>query len=328
MELLWLALAVTGCAGGAILWRFAVRQGRRELSELISDREVERQKVQLEHQQELREKERAVQQRLQATKTAHSLALREGAAESMRLAEEATAYRERSIKSMEWELGSRATIAEVCMSLGIDAVLATNVQFVARNTRGLPFVVQIDHVLLTESKILVIENKQWKGTVFDCRLPGAVSPVLENLIPAKSLESSFALQIKVDDDNDSLLHIMKRTGSKSPRSQVRRQAIRFSDHLKLIGGYPGWVHTCVFYSHPEATVYLGDEGKLDTGRPTKVVAGKDQLRKYLQEFVATHESSHRKPALWVPSELAKSGVDLIGFGSYGRQWASGILTPE
>lgn len=80
-------------------------------------------------------------------------------------------------KGMKWDLASRNAIVSICRSLSVSGFLATNVVFDPSTTSKTEhFAAQIDHVLVTDSFVLIIENKRWKGLVFADKHPSAVSP--------------------------------------------------------------------------------------------------------------------------------------------------------
>ncbi|WMY78496.1 hypothetical protein [Citricoccus sp. I39-566] len=204
----------------------------------------------------------------------------------------ADAFRLAASPPIKEDLVSRALILDSCRSLGLHGVLATNVQFLAAGGHpDKPFVAQLDHVLLTDSFAMIIENKYWKQLVFDGRLPSTVSPAFGPILDEKPLEKSFAVQVctgrrrdqnrpSSNSDEDELL-VRTHTNDSSPRSQVRRHAVQLKDRLVADDIRRPWFWTCVLYSHPRVELHVEPQPPVPEGKATRVLSGAAALRSHL-----------------------------------------------
>lgn len=208
-------------------------------------------------------------------------------------------------RGMQWEEASQHIIADVCRELDLNGALVTNVVFVpVETTRERKFVAQIDHLLICQSGALIIESKNWKGLVFDGILPSGVHPSLTGLIHESGLDAPFAIQIKnetvVPKEGDTRVswQVSSRAGFASPRKQVQLQGQRVHDLARQELGFAPWFNTCVFYSHPDATVHvrLPDAST----KRTSVVRNRAELREVVRSFVS-------RP----PSELTPTRVEAL-----------------
>lgn len=207
-------------------------------------------------------------------------------------------HQQQARRSLQYELISRAAILQSCATLGLDGVLATNTCILVEE--GLStnrYVTQIDHVLITTAGALIVEHKRWRGTIFDGIRPSAASASYKNLIDDSRLDPPFAVQIaprsgplRGGEEEAGGLAVRTHLGSKSPRKQVRAQAVHLSKHLdEQLGGAP-WIDTCVFYSSSDATIFT--ETRTGTGPEdqTAVVAGE---REFL-DLLALRERTKRE----------------------------------
>ena len=222
-----------------------------------------------------------------------------------------------------WELASRDLIGSVCDELGVNGVLATNVTFVpSESSPSAPFVTQVDHVLLTESGGLVIESKNWRGVVFDGRLPSSVHPAFGMLVPDDRLAHPFAVQLSRESTTGDGVKVLVRSGGESPRTQVRAHARRLSQLVQREVGRSCWFNTSVLYSHPEVQLYAKARSAADGPAETAVVAGRAQLRSLI---AGTRQPSHRMPPPPLEETAAvfeRLGADLRGLGTYAQRWVS------
>jgi len=238
---------------------------------------------------------------------------------------ERDAFRRHTSRWIGWELVSRDAIVELCNELRISGVVATNVAFVPNEERrGKTWVTQIDHVLLTKFGCLVIENKYWRGLVFDGIRPSSVNNAFGTLFPDATLNEPFALRVVQQSSDDDQLDVLVCRGRDSPRSQVRLQAKRLSGLVQSRLGIACWFHTSVFYSHHDAVVYVPESAAGDVRNQTAVSAGKDQLRRTLEDFKRVLPVRERSPVEDVGPILDELGADMIGVGAYQNRWASAI----
>ncbi|QGV66648.2 nuclease-related domain-containing protein [Clavibacter nebraskensis] len=81
----------------------------------------------------------------------------------------------RDLLSATWghEAASHAHIVAAFASARLSGILATNVVFSRTGDDGARFVQQIDHVVVTSRTVLIIENKRWRGIVFDGVVPSS-----------------------------------------------------------------------------------------------------------------------------------------------------------
>ncbi|PPG41485.1 NERD domain-containing protein [Pseudoclavibacter sp. RFBA6] len=230
-------------------------------------------------------------------------------------------------RSLEYELISMAAILQGCATLGLDGVLATNTCILVE--AGLStnrYVTQIDHVLITTAGALIVEHKRWRGTIFDGIRPSAASTSYKNLIDDSRLDPPFAVQIaprsgpfRGGEEEAGGLVVRTHLGSKSPRKQVRAQAVHLSKHLdEHLGGAP-WIETCVFYSSSDATVFTETRAGTAQEDKTAVVAGEREFLDLLVRRERTtrerldHDLVERMAAL-----LHAGGAKIDGFGAFSR----------
>lgn len=250
-------------------------------------------------------------------------------AEVVQTQAERDALQEHMAKAWGWDRGSRRRLIALCESMGIDAVLATNVVFLSRNGSGDPFITQIDHVLLTAANVILIENKYWSGVVLDGKHPDQIHPALGLLFPLPHIKirelegKDFAIQIRRSSGGEGSASLRvhplaDETRRVSPRDQVRQQAARLSVLVKeAADGWSPWIDTCVFYSHMEALV-LASQTDADQ---TPVAANDDELREVLKGFMQTPRSgSHGDLVDIVCPLLDDLGADLYGMGAYRDAW--------
>lgn len=230
------------------------------------------------------------------------------------------------------ERNSRRQIVDVCRESRLDAVLLSNIVF-QTHAGGDEFHAQIDHLLITESAMLIIENKYWNGLVFDGIDASARYPILAPLLSGVDglAEGTRAVQLVRDDP----LAIGKPSNKKketgitlrvipSPAEQTRTQAYRFSEFLKMHDVHVPWINTCVYYSRQKATVVHAAQH-----RSTTLVSNGVELAHCIQQLEPTKESIDLGKFVQV---LAPLGPDVTGIGSFAARWKSPLddplFTPE
>ncbi|WP_423920936.1 nuclease-related domain-containing protein [Frigoribacterium sp. 2-23] len=246
----------------------------------------------------------------------HDRELSELASARERALDEARQARDLLATGLKWEATSRDLIADAIRTVAADAVLLTNVVFVPTETTASGrFVVQVDHVLVCEAGVLVIENKGWRGIVFDGRTPSSVFPAFSGLFDETKLDPPFALQVK--DDSPTVLTVRSHLGPTSPAAQVRRQARRLADRVYTEIGARFWVDTCVLYSHPQATVFAADRDVAEGGATTRIVAAPAQLASVVRELTGRPAKKFSRARVEeIVGLLGSYGADTLRFGAY------------
>lgn len=223
------------------------------------------------------------------------------------------------------DLNSRLRIIQACNNIGLDAILLTNLVFrPLDNSVDDPFHAQIDHLLITESGGLIIENKYWKGLIYDGVDIAARQPALAELLNDTYLEqvknAKAAMHISVTDPNTIGVRMAGPLSpldkQLSPARQVRRQAGRLSKYIESVQPSAPWIDTCVYYSHGEAVV---DHAGRSAG--TVIVSSAQGL----EDAIRVLTGPTNRPSVAVSSlagTLANLGPDICGLGRYAEQWTS------
>jgi hypothetical protein len=263
------------------------------------------------HQQNLREIALAHESRLSELVTAE-----EGAQAR------AKRFHEMATKNVDWDLRSRALVLEACRNVGLHGVLATNVMFIPKSAPSAsPFVLQIDHVLLTESFAMVIENKGWAGVVFDGVSPSSQHDALGALVNEDDLDGAYSVQIVRRKGNG--LTVRTHTRGDSPRTQVRRHASQLFKRLEHPSTSVPWFRTCVLYSNSRLRLYAGPNPAASDDKETSVVSGLAQLQSVLSNAdIFERRRTKRVPIKTVGEQLSYIAGDMCGFGKYAQTWQS------
>lgn len=284
------------------------------------------------------EQARAAREQHEALAAAHDDALAQAAADHARERDALGAERQAALTEakqardlvaagLKWEATSRDDIADACRQLGVDAVLLTNVVFVPVATSASSrFVAQVDHVLLGETGVMVIENKGWNGIVFDGLTPSSVFPAFAGLFDESTMTPPFALQVVKD--SPTVLTVRTHLGRDAPASQVRRQAQRLSDRVQAETGVRLWFDTCVFYSHRDTTVFATERDATDGGAGTAIVSHRSQLAGVVRELTSRPTKKLSRARVDDLARLfASYGADVLRFGAYAQE-ARVASTPE
>lgn len=164
-------------------------------------------------------------------------------------------YHQAYTASLKWEVGSRATLLGLLSQHGLDGVLFSGVVFTTVGRGQQRYVTQLDHVLLLDDRVMVIEAKNWKGVVFDGVAPSSVHAAFGALIDAGS-DGEFAIHVRRPEQGTGLLITRHPDPSGSsekhtvaPRAQVRRQAFALRRLIEARTGEDLSIDACVFYSH-------------------------------------------------------------------------------
>lgn len=267
------------------------------------------------------------QRSLQLTNADHSETI--AAHDSMHEAEIAMLGKRRdaairhAARGMKWELASRQALVRALTSANLDAIVATNVVFAANEAGQDVFCAQIDHLVITENVVIIVDSKNWQGVVFDGILPSKHAAVLGLFFQERELGSSFAIHAAKTGEAGTRIEVRYEREKASPATQVRRQAMRFRDLLAETGASTATIRTCVFYSHPDSLVITNG---LDRGGkvPTVITDRKGISR----ELKKTHDLH---PGEWSDAQRAQLlsavrdlGADLVGTGRFTDDFATAV----
>ncbi|AVZ39879.1 hypothetical protein CT688_10855 [Dietzia sp. JS16-p6b] len=235
------------------------------------------------------------------------------AAHSRAIAHEHDYYRQirARLQLSTGESTSRAHILSACREARINAVVMSNVLFRPPEADdGKVFHAQIDHLVVTERSLLIVESKYWKYAVFDGVDIRAHSDSLRILFGdlVEDLPRQHAVHLYREDDRVKL-----RTSS--PAGQVRLQAHRLSSFLTMRGGTPPWINTCVYYCHPESKVHHAD-----FNNRTAIVSSYPALGRMIMS-TQTAETA-RVDVDAIVGALAPLSTDTTGTGIYSQKWTS------
>lgn len=216
---------------------------------------------------------------------------------------------------MRWEAASRDVIIGLAEEAGLDGFLATNVCVRATGDQGV-FIHQIDHLLVTRQRLMVIEAKNWNGLIFHFEhgAGAGVQKSLERLPALANLNRRTPYVIHVREKSQPTILIAEN----EPTHQVFRQTMELKRSLRGSGGIndAGYFETCVFYHHPNSILV----NELNRVGKTHVVD-----RQRMKTLLA---SPHPPPSRsTVPIEAladwaAKHGADLYGLGKHRNTWVS------
>lgn len=98
--------------------------------------------------------------------------------------------------------------------------------------------------------------------------------------------------------------------TKSPATQVRRQAYRLAEHLKAERGSAPWLETAVLYSHSAARVFANPASVSAAGKPTQIIAGAEALSKAFRAVAS------RPPTTLAAAEVEQLGVYFAALGAH------------
>ena len=222
----------------------------------------------------------------------HSATLSDArAAHSRAIASEHDYYRQirARLQLSAGESTSRAHVLSACREARINAVVMSNVLFRPPEADdGKVFHAQVDHLVVTERGLLIVESKYWKYAVFD---------------GVDFRAHSDALHILFGDLVGDL---------------TRQQAVhlyRLSAFLMTRGITPPWINTCVYYCHPESRVHHAE-----FNNRTAVVSSYPALGRAIMS-TQTAETA-RVDVEAIVKALAPLSTDTTGTGIYSQKWTS------
>lgn len=226
-------------------------------------------------------------------------------------------------RGMKWELASRQALVRALTSAHLDSVIATNIVFAANEAGQGTFCAQIDHLVITENVVIIVDSKNWQGVIFDGIRPSRHARMLGALFDEQGLGTTFAIQAKRADEAATHVEVRYHRDKASPATQVRRQAVRFRNLLVETDASAEAIRTCVFYSHPDALVVTN--GLDGNGRFPTVIADRESISRGLKK---THDSH---PGEWSSAQreqliaaIRVLGADLIGIGKYADDFSSTV----
>lgn len=226
-------------------------------------------------------------------------------------------------RGLRWELASREVLVDACEAAGIDAIIATNIVFSPRDEGSIaPYCAQLDHLVITEKAVVLVDSKYWKGLILDGKRPSTLAGALGVLFDESALPASFA--IAVSRDGGERLHVRTLLGAESPAAQVRRQARRFHAHLAAQHGTAPYLQTCVFYSHPDARVWTGGLDETERAQPTRIASVRTIQKALLdaQSGGPAGPTSHQLTQL--VATVRELGADLHGTGRFASEFRSPV----
>jgi Sec-independent protein translocase protein TatA len=226
-------------------------------------------------------------------------------------------------RGLRWELASREVLVDACEAAGLDAIIATNIVFSPRDEGSTaPYCAQLDHLVITEKAVVLVDSKYWKGLILDGKKPSTLAGALGVLFDESTLPTSFA--IAVSRDGGERLDVRTLLGTESPAAQVRRQARRFHAHLAAQHGSAPYLQTCVFYSHPDARVWTGGLDETERAQPTRIASVRTIQKALLdaQSGGPAGPTSHQVTQL--VATVRDLGADLHGTGRFASEFRSPV----
>lgn len=225
----------------------------------------------------------------------------------------------RELVSATWghEASSHAHIVAAFAAARLPGILATNVVFSRTSDDGARFVQQIDHVVVTARTVLIIENKRWRGIVFDGVVPSSEHAAFAQLVDESSLGRTFAVQIaRLSNSASSQERIVRsHVGRESPATQVRGQAVGLRELLEERLGLRVWCETAVLYSHDGASLFVRPEDRTDGGAVTRILAGRTALDAYVREMALSAGTGAERDLVEPLAALFRAGgahVETLG----------------
>ncbi|MFD1616721.1 nuclease-related domain-containing protein [Rothia amarae] len=156
-------------------------------------------------------------------------------AEVQRLTKELASFN----RQLSTEQYTRKTILDSCKEAGLHGVLLTNLTFTTSD--GVRR--QIDHLIITQNTVLVIENKYWSGNIWHLKVPHKGSSPQEALIHHRATPEGPKTNIYFEEHTDSY--------AVSPGKQARIQAVHLRNYLNTQSPLHSklFIETLVLFSH-------------------------------------------------------------------------------
>ncbi|PKI91128.1 hypothetical protein CW368_07645 [Actinomycetales bacterium SN12] len=215
-------------------------------------------------------------------------------------------------RGMRWELNSREALVKACEAASLNAIIATNVVFAVVSDKR-SFCAQIDHVVVTDNTTLVIDSKYWNGLVFDGTKPSQLAAQFAALLDEKQLTPPFAVHLRQRDPASIGLRVD--AGPAAPVRQARVGASRLHTYLSERVGELSFIDTCVFYSHPDATVVT--PGVDVQGNTRTLIADVHTIGAVLRRaHTARREQSSPERVDRIVDALTELGADIVRTGAF------------
>lgn len=182
--------------GGCLFHWLKMRQ--QSTQSVIREEEILRRGELIDKQAEQRESDRRAHALdLEDLRKNHRREVDEGLRAYELLAADFADYRKQYAKNIGWDLRSRAKLVTMLSDMQFDGMLITNLTFVEEDSdSNAPVVVQVDHIILSERGAVLVENKGWKGLVYDGTRPSEDFGPFSTLIDETDLTGSFALHLR------------------------------------------------------------------------------------------------------------------------------------
>lgn len=158
------------------------------------------------------------------------------------------------------EIESRADILKACRNFRYDGVLLSNLRFIYHEPNCSKIYVQIDHLLIGESGLRIVESKKWHGLTISDGVPAELGPAEQKFLrnAVKGFDDldwkRYSLNLNVTRAatqenqrtwNDGQIRIQVRN---SPANQATNQAVRLKFFLSSHGVDVGFIDRIVYYS--------------------------------------------------------------------------------
>ncbi|MFZ4841132.1 nuclease-related domain-containing protein [Mycetocola saprophilus] len=234
---------------------------------------------------------------------------------------ELEAIRSWASTGLRWEATSRELILRAVRDDHLNGFLATNICILAHDPHtGKPHITQIDHLLVTDQSVLIIESKYWDGLIIHSKKGKASSARLglEQLSALRPLPADETYVVCVYADKRPL--IQHAQAGVEPARQARQQAKRLSEALLQHTQFADlpFIKTCVFYSHPNG-VLASDDRTIDG----TLITNAEGLSSAIRSAKSTQSNTHIDAlGAWATA----AGADVVGFGSFEQTWQSHFPT--
>ena len=333
-----IVLVLAGCLALLAGWhRFRTRrlqaslestkeESEASLSELATESAAQREQIHSDYSIELAAKQRAHDQYVRALSDRHQNDVRGMDHDRRVLVERYEALAKKLDSATNYEQPSRRFILDQCRRLDLNGVLLTNIRFPTPTEDGRYFLHQVDHLLLTERSVTLIENKHWTGLIFDGTLPRGEHRSWKLLFPDLDLGDDFAIQPQRKAETPGQIDVRivaEDHNARSPRRQAINQAADLRTYLQSLSDCraPDFIHPAVFYSHSDSYVVATDErlGRRKVDVPVLTTVG-NSVHDLL--LLRSREPGPSVDVRCIVDALAPQTTDITGFGTFAGSWTS------
>lgn len=112
---------------------------------------------------------------------------------------------------------------------------------------------QIDHLILSQSGILIIETKFWKGKILhgiSKKNDGGMPIIVNNMFPENAEDKEETIIIEPSKKNDDNIREFKITTYDNPVKQVRLTALRLNEYITQRLNISKGVGSLVYFAYP------------------------------------------------------------------------------